>query len=550
VGELIVDCFAGGGGVSTGIEMALGRSPDIAINHDAVALAMHKANHPDTHHLNSNIFKVVPSEACAGRPIGMLWLSPDCFVPGTLILTPKGLEPIEAVGVGDMVLTHRGRWRRVTSTMTREEDTVEVRGQGHYGLITTPAHQFYSKVITKRWPRGKNGKGRRPGLQRTLVENPYWPQADQMAGRLWATPRAFPGASMPLPPVTIGDDFFYFLGRWIGDGSINKGDVEICCGTRECEEFEQWIAAHPLRDREGEIIPCRIVDHGSSRLFVWGNAGLQRWLEQEVLTGSERKRRPDNQKETTFSDTLHIFSGVREVKPSGIRTVVSLQVEEDESFVADGIVVHNCKHFSRAKGAKPVEKRIRGLAWVALHWAQLPPWQRPRVIFLENVPEFLTWGPLLEDGRPDPERKGEEFQKFVKALKRAGYSQVEWQTVRMCNYGDPTIRQRLCLIARCDGEPIVWPAHTNGDPKSEVVSAGNLPAWRTAAEDVIDWSIPCPSIFLSKAEVKKLYDEFGIRVQRPLKPKTMARIFKGLVRDRKPRSLHHSGDARGRSAVA
>jgi DNA (cytosine-5)-methyltransferase 1 len=289
VEEIIVDCFAGGGGVSTGIEMALGVSPDIAINHDAVAIAMHKANHPKTHHLNSNIFKVVPSEAAGGRAIGMLWLSPDC------------------------------------------------------------------------------------------------------------------------------------------------------------------------------------------------------------------------------------------------------------------------KHFSKAKGAKPVEKRIRGLAWVALHWAQLPAWQRPRVIFLENVPEFLTWGPLLPNGRPDPDRKGEEFNKFVRAMRREGYKKIEYRVVKMCNYGDPTIRQRLLMIFRCDNEPITWPEQTHGAPDSEEVIEGKLKPWRTAADHVIDWSIPCPSIFLSPEEVKQLYKESGIRVQRPLKPNTLARIFKGLVRyvieeaDPFIVPVTHAGDTRAHS---
>lgn len=287
--EIIVDCFAGGGGVSTGIEMALGISPDIAINHDAVAIAMHKANHPHTHHLNSNIFKVVPSEAAAGKAIGMLWLSPDC------------------------------------------------------------------------------------------------------------------------------------------------------------------------------------------------------------------------------------------------------------------------KHFSKAKGAKPVEKRIRGLAWVALHWAQLPNWQKPRVIFLENVPEFVTWGPLLPTGRPDPDRKGEEFHKFVRALKREGYKRIEWRIEIFCNYGDPTIRKRLMLIARCDGEPITWPPHSHGAPGSEGVMSGEREPWRTAADHVIDWSIPCPSIFLSPAEVKQLYEETGTRVQRPLKPNTLARIFKGVVRyviecaDPFIIPVTHAGDTRAHS---
>lgn len=604
--EIIVDSFAGGGGASTGIELALGRSPDIAINHDATALAMHAINHPATRHLTEDVWAVDPRSACEGRPVGLFWASPDCFLPGTLILTPRGLEPIETIAVGDQVLSHRGRWRRVTSTMTREADTVEVRGQGHYGLITTPDHQFYSKVITKRWPRGKKGKGRRPGVLRTLVENPYWPAAKNMEGKLWATPRAFPAAAMPLPNVSISDDFFYFLGRWIGDGSINKGDVEICCGARECDEFEQRIKARPLRDGDGQVIPYRVVDHGSSRLFVWGNAALVRWLDQEVRTGSECKRlplwclsmprswreallagyvdadgyvdpagvfqtssvskalsigmrllvnslgfatslyrtpgragqiegrsfiardayvvrwRPGNERETTFTDTLHSFSSVKEVKPSGPRTVVSLQVEEDESFVADGIVVHNCKHFSKAKGGKPVEKSIRSLAWVVVHWANTV---APRVIILENVEEFSTWGPLGADGRPCPLQKGVTFKRWVSELERIGYA-VEWRELRACDYGAPTIRKRLFLIARRDGQPIIWPEQTHGDPKSEAVKQGALKPWRTAAE-IIDWSLPCPSIFASSAEIMA---EWGVRAVRPLQPATMARIAKGVKR--------------------
>jgi DNA (cytosine-5)-methyltransferase 1 len=259
--ELIVDSFAGGGGASTGIEMALGRSPDIAINHDAVALAMHEVNHPDTTHLPHNIWKVDPEEACGGRPVGLLWASPDC------------------------------------------------------------------------------------------------------------------------------------------------------------------------------------------------------------------------------------------------------------------------KHFSKAKGAKPVEKRIRDLAWVVVRWARQV---KPRVIILENVEEFATWGPLGVDGRPCPDRRGLTFRRWVGELRRLGYK-VEHRELRACDYGAPTIRKRLFLIARRDGRPIVWPEATHGDPKSEAVREGRLSPWRTAAE-IIDWSLPCPSIFLTKAEVKALWEQQRIRVIRPLKPNTMQRIAKGVFR--------------------
>ena len=167
----------------------------------------------------------------------------------------------------------------------------------------------------------------------------------------------------------------------------------------------------------------------------------------------------------------------------------------------------DCKHFSKAKGGKPVEKAIRGLAWVAIRWAKLV---RPRVIILENVEEFTTWGPLIGN-RPDPVRKGQTFRRFVHALKRYGYC-VEWNELRACDYGAPTIRKRFFLIARCDGLPIIWPEPTHGDQSTLFVASGILHPWRTAAE-IIDWTIPCPSIYDRK---------------KPLCENTMRRIARGL----------------------
>lgn len=174
----------------------------------------------------------------------------------------------------------------------------------------------------------------------------------------------------------------------------------------------------------------------------------------------------------------------------------------------------DCKHFSKAKGGKPVEKKIRGLAWVALRWAAVT---RPRVIILENVEEFVTWGPLVEDAegnmRPCPKRKGQTFESFKRALARQGY-QVEHRELRACDYGAPTIRKRFFMIARRDGLPICWPVPTHGNPKSKEVKSGKLLPWRTAAE-CIDWSIPCPSIFERK---------------KPLAEATLRRIAKGIMR--------------------
>ncbi|UWR40220.1 DNA cytosine methyltransferase [Phaeobacter inhibens] len=255
---MIIDSFAGGGGASTGIEMALGRSPDVAINHDAAALAMHQANHPDTLHLNTNVWHVDPAEVCKGRRVGLAWFSPDC------------------------------------------------------------------------------------------------------------------------------------------------------------------------------------------------------------------------------------------------------------------------KHHSKAKGGKPVKKNIRDLAWVVVLWAKRA---RPDVIMLENVEEFRDWGPLTAENRPCPDRKGQTFKHWIKELKRLGYK-VEWQELRACDYGAPTIRKRLFLIARCDGRPIVWPAPTHGAPSSAEVIDGQRKPWRTAAE-IIDWSLPCPSIFDSSDEIK---EKHGLRAIRPLADATLRRVARGVMR--------------------
>lgn len=166
----------------------------------------------------------------------------------------------------------------------------------------------------------------------------------------------------------------------------------------------------------------------------------------------------------------------------------------------------DCKHFSRAKGGRPVEKGIRGLAWVAIRWAATV---RPRVIMVENVPEFVTWGPLVKDGggavRPCPQRRGQTFRAFVNALRRHGYA-VEQRVLSAADYGTPTIRRRLFLVARRDGLPIAWPRASHGDGRGRA-------AVRTAAE-CIDWSIPCPSIFgrarpLAEATLRRIAD--GLR---------------------------------------
>ncbi|EGJ8606902.1 DNA cytosine methyltransferase [Salmonella enterica subsp. salamae serovar 58:l,z13,z28:z6] len=236
---------------------------------------------------------------------------------------------------------------------------------------------------------------------------------------------------------------------------------------------------------------------------------------------------------TNHPDTLHYCESVFTVKP---------KIVTAGRPVALAWYSPDCRHFSKAKGAKPVEKSIRGLAWIELRWGLEV---RPRVMMLENVGEFRTWGPLLAgEMRPDPERTGETFEAFIgmlttgiqanhpalaecceflnisldsedaaRLVKGLGYT-VEYRELRACDYGAPTIRKRFFMVARCDGQPVVWPEPTHADPKSEAVKSGRLKPWRTAAE-CIDWSIPAPSIFERK---------------KPLAENTLRRIARGIQR--------------------
>jgi DNA (cytosine-5)-methyltransferase 1 len=174
----------------------------------------------------------------------------------------------------------------------------------------------------------------------------------------------------------------------------------------------------------------------------------------------------------------------------------------------------DCTHFSAAKGGKPKSKKIRALAWVVLRWASLPAWQRPRVIFLENVKEFETWGPLDENGKPIKDRMGETFHFWWKSMEKRGYK-GEVKKSRASSFGARTIRYRLLIIWRCDGQPIVWPEPTYHDPDKRPPTLRVKTRPHLPVSDVIDWSLPCPSIFGRK---------------KPLAENTLRRVARGVFR--------------------
>lgn len=214
----------------------------------------------------------------------------------------------------------------------------------------------------------------------------------------------------------------------------------------------------------------------------------------------------------------------------------------------------DCTHFSRARGATPVKKEIRGLSWVLVKWALSV---RPRVMAMENVPEIRTWGPLIDrDGKkyPNPERSGETFDGFVKILTTGiepdhpallecceflhidpsgeeaqklitglGY-EMDWKELCAADYGVHTTRTRFFGVFRCDGRPIVWPKQTHAKRNSDAVRCGKLLPWSPAAE-ILDFTLPAPSIFDTKEDIKAKY---SVRAVRPLRDNTLKRITRGL----------------------
>ena len=244
-------------------------------------------------------------------------------------------------------------------------------------------------------------------------------------------------------------------------------------------------------------------------LFAGGggaSTGIERAIGRHVDIAVNHDREAVSVHTANHPQTRHFCSDVFEVDPLAVtagQPVGLLWASPD------------CKHFSKAKGGKPVSKKIRGLAWVVVEWvkALFPTDTHPKLILLENVEEFQTWGPLGADDRPCPKRKGQTFQLWVQELRNLGYK-VEWKELRACDFGAPTIRKRLFLVARRDGLPIEWPTPTHAKPDASGKVLKGLKPWRTAAE-CIDWSIVAPSIF---------------ERSKPLADATCRRIAKGIQR--------------------
>lgn len=629
-GGLIIDNFAGGGGASTGIFKALGISPDIAVNHDAKALAMHAKNHPTTKHYNESVWDIDVRKATGGRPVLFGWFSPDCFPAGTLVLTMHGYVPIESLKVGDWVQTHKNRWRRVTTVMVSQKPVMTVRGRGHHGLRVSSEHPFYVR-------------------REKYAKRSEWVEAGELqAGHYWATPCGVENSNLLIPSVggrgmDVGLELMRLAGYYVGNGwsrvTKTRGELVFTTHQGKADGLESWLRQWSPAGRKAqynELSWCRRKTKTATQ-FSTSHRGLVEWLrdnfghlaenkkvpgwlyqadeatraaflrgyleadgyfkhgkheatsvskqliyglkmlatslgksvsvyahhQNRVIEGREVNCQPSwcirwlvqvqPGYEQTWRDEGMEWGKVKEVTaPEGMETVYNISVEEDESYVVEGIVVHNCTHFSGARGGTPVKKNIRGLAWIVKKWAG----QSDMACFgIENVAEFKTWGPLIakrdkatgrvikmvatgkkdKKGRPsfkevvsapgeqvpyrdqalvpDKKRSGETFRKFCKQLEAMGYVMGFNDKAVAYDYGDGTIRKRLVGIGRKDGLPVdVNPKATHGDPRKPGFAESGLLPWVTAGEK-LDFSLPCPSIF-----------EPG----RDLAEKTMERIFKGI----------------------
>lgn len=653
-GGLIIDNFAGGGGASTGIWKALGISPDIAVNHDAEALAMHKANHPETRHYNESVWDINIRAATGGLPVLFGWFSPDCFPAGTLVLTMHGYVPIEALKVGDWVQTHKNRWRQVTATMVSQKPVMTVRGRGHHGLRVSSEHPFYIR-------------------KEKYAKQSEWVNAGELrVGSYWATPCGVENSNVSIPPVGgRGMDFSLELmrlaGYYVGNGwsRVTKSRSELVFTTHQSKAdgleswLQQWAPAGAkaqynelkwhrrntrtatqfstshaglvewLRDSFGHLAENKKVPgwlyqaspsvkeaflggyleadgyfkHGKheatsvSKQLIYGlkllatslgkSVSVYEHHKNTVIEGRQVNCQPSwcirwldqvqPGREQTWRDEGMEWGKIKEVSAAeGLETVYNISVDEDESYVVEGIVTHNCTHFSVAKGGKPVKKNIRGLAWIVKKWAG----QSDMAIFnMENVKEFQTWGPLVakrdkktgrviklvatdrKDKKGNPvfdevvaapgervpyreqalvpdkgkiegprhrrrkqQRKyarlgapvGRNFRHFIAQLEEMGYKLAWSDKATAWWWGDATSRRRFILVGRKDGLPVnINPTQTHGKPDDPRVLAGELQPWVTAG-DRLDFSLDCPSIFDPN--------------RRPLAERTLERIAKGIER--------------------
>ena len=651
----IVDFFCGAGGASCGLQHSDFATVVAAVNHDPDAIAAHSANHPHTRHYNADITRLDAEELARNHPrVDAFWWSAECFPAGRLILSERGLVPIEGIKVGDRVLTHRGRYRAVTATMSKTADTIVVKGGGQPGLETTREHPFYTLHRPRVWHNDQRAYRRVNG-------EVGWRKAGSLdRDDYLAVPVEHP--DLPVPeitgrPIEMNEAFWWLVGRWLGDGTLRynepitsaappkatrlssqpagsscvvcgkpakpdkrsktgrvsaycsyycqrktsdqrrgsvrgQGRVFITCGKHESDVLK------PLLEQVEGLGPWSLRDMRTAHLYGVHHMGLARWLadnfgthadcktipawalgmpeshrqalldgyisadghdtklmttatsvsrdlmvgmrllagtlghsvtlrvntsrEQGVIEGRVVTMRPlysiawtrepdPNRQPQTIVEGGHRWFKVRGVEHGNTNIrVYNISVEEDESYVVDGLVVHNCTHLSTAKGGQPRDADSRMLNFELPRYARV---LKPKYVFIENVPDVLSWGPL-RDGRVDPDRKGELHALWIRAMAKLGY-RYDYRILNSADYGAHTSRNRYYGVFALDDAPIRWPEPTYRDPREPIgFLNASLEPWRTARE-ILDLDDHGRSIFGRK---------------KPLADATIARIAVGINR--------------------
>lgn len=572
-----VNMFCGAGGASLGVAQAIrelrAKEETWALNHWETAIATYNANFPQSKGLQRSLNDLQPHEIGIRRgEIDLIWGSPSCFTAGTLVLTSEGMKPIEEIKKGDLVLTHKGRWRRVVRTYKSQAKTCTLKGVGHHGLETTPEHPFYSKRITRRYPSKKDPttNKRTTNGPITCLENPHWPKAENLGKTkgLWATPiyaEPLPFTSPKFPGIELNENLFYFLGVWIGDGYLNtkenSGEIHITEGYEDANEtFRILSEEKPIADQYGQPIHWYFEKGDTAARLSCSHKELKGWIESNFgkycdgkkipgwmftvqsswklafiegytrADGCHKKRRDgintvnkalaigtkvllamlkksacisktaattsrikgrkligkggygiswtkEPERETVWFDRLHMFARVTKYSETGEeKTVYNIQVEEDESYVADGIVVHNCTDFTFASAGRPRNDQLRAGPFAVTNWTL---GLMPKCVIVENVAEMALWAPLDENNYPIKSQEGKVFDYWREGFHVAGY-QTDFRVLDCADYGDPTNRRRLFFVAlhRAYG-PITWPETTHDENPGEDLFSARKP-WQGA----------------------------------------------------------------------
>ena len=493
------DLFCGAGGASTGCDRACSklrfRRRGVAINHWSIAVDTMRRNHPNLNTLDCKIEEAIPAELVHGK-LHLLWASPTCFTKGHLVTTSRGQVPIELVEVGDMVLTHKGRWRKVIRKQHRFAPyTVIAKGAGHYGINCTGSHKFWMRSSSLEYI----GEGRHAVR---VYDDPQWMRIDRAIPNeaLWCTPTQIEELQVPeMPePLKTLKNPWWVIGRWLGDGCLGSGrhfDTSICAPHEEADMLDEalsggsrkwarfvkrtvtnftltdrntmeWLEKHFGRYSYGKSIPswCLTMPESDRRSLWEGYMSADGYTNQkrhqantvskklaislrmlgeglgyriglnfehrptyciEGRTGESKEqyrihfneKMSERRAKESFEEGGFSWSRVKEVSegPKN-QTVFNIEVDEDHSYVLDGIVVKNCTHFSRARGGKPKDDQQRSQPEFVLTWLTQCDVDN---LIVENVPEFQDWGPLDEEGHPVKSQKGVYFRAWVTHVPQA-----------------------------------------------------------------------------------------------------------------------------------